>query len=66
MAYRKKNVVGVQNGHRYTLVFDKFKNQQACDPEISNKWAWFLKVEGDYVGDFPAMCWAMKYIDSLN
>jgi hypothetical protein len=61
-----KHSVGVQNGHKYTMVFDQFKNQQGCDDCIRNKWAWFLKVEGEYVGNFPAMCWAIRYMDKME
>ena len=49
---KTKTEVGYISGVKYLLVFDKYKNQQACDYCTKNKWAWFLTVAGDYLGSF--------------
>jgi len=44
--------IGCKNGKPYKLEFDKFGNQQACDDDIFNKYAWFLTVDSDYAGNY--------------
>ncbi|KKN02466.1 hypothetical protein LCGC14_1117430 [marine sediment metagenome] len=44
--------IGRIHGKKYKLEYDQFKNQQACCYTIEDNWAWFLWVDGEYVGNF--------------
>ena len=54
--------VGVENGVKYTLTYQKRIHQMACDTEYHNEWRWWLTVEGEYIGDFRTKTEAMTYV----
>ncbi len=62
----KKVEVGKIKGNSYSLVFDKYKNQQACDDAIAHKWAWFLSINNDYEGTFKTKREAVNLLTSFK
>lgn len=62
---KKKVEIGRVKGVRYKLVFDQYKNQQACDDSIACKWAWFLWVGAEYEGNFKNKHEATEYLEEV-
>jgi len=64
---KTRHEIGRQNGEYYKLIYDKRKNQLACDYKYKNEYRWFLWIGGNtddyYVGDFRTKKEAYHYIE---
>jgi len=63
-----RNEIGRRHGKYYKLIYDKRKNQQACDKRYANEKRWFLWIGGNtedfYVGDFATKTKAYHFINN--